>query len=338
MVLLASVPSVSSSHLTRTGWTGTSGGKDGRGEEKWHMSGESINYWAYGAQTAMNTHTVAFLRCRSLLPSETIGVRTGLEQKQWQWQQQPKSAQLTPTKILFFCCTLAVLAVFFSVLHRTRAQFVSFSLRLVVFCTLCVYVCVLCLTTTQHQHQHQQHSGRLLVIYYLPSSSGFSLLGGFWSQKRKGRKSGSGGGGGGGDGEHNFFSCSKANLLQMKGKRAASAAAGSTTAAEVWRKKKKPCFKCSYFVKPHKNMCFFWNTSVACVGWRVVVVEILTERETRTNSLSEWCTESTELWSRLTHRLCNSINRRRKTEPYRTSTVHNYCSLWMGHIRVTSRH
>lgn len=71
----------------------------------------------------------------------------------------------------------------------------------------------------------------------------------------------------------------------MKGKRAASAAAGSTTAAEVWRKKKKPCFKCSYFVKPHKNMCFFWNTSVACVGWRVVVVEILTK--TKTNSLSD---------------------------------------------------
>ena len=148
MVLLASVPSVSSSHLTRTGWTGTSGGKDGRGEEKWHMSGESINYWAYGAQTAMNTHTVAFLRCRSLLPSETIGVRTGLEQKQWQWQQQPKSAQLTPTKILFFCCTLAVLAVF-SVFCIALEHSLSPSLSGLSFSALCVCMFVSC-ASPQH--------------------------------------------------------------------------------------------------------------------------------------------------------------------------------------------
>lgn len=62
------------------------------------------------------------------------------------------AAKVGPTyayKDTFFLLHSGCSSRFFSVLHRTRAQFVSFSLRLVVFCTLSVCVFVSC-ASPQH--------------------------------------------------------------------------------------------------------------------------------------------------------------------------------------------
>lgn len=57
-------------------------------EEKWHMSGESINYWACRTH---NKHTVALKM--SSTASEAIGVRTAAAKAE-------KLARLTPTMIV----------------------------------------------------------------------------------------------------------------------------------------------------------------------------------------------------------------------------------------------